>query len=120
MDLRGVSGQTTRIRKGAAGAVEAHVSELGGRVPQGVRDTVWRIAQQGGTPLVVSLDARILGTIYLKDIVKGGMKDRFAHLRRMGIRTVMITGDNPMTAAAIAAEAGRGRLPGRGDARGQA
>jgi len=71
-----------------------------------VRDTVRRIAQAGGTPLVVSRDAGTLGVIHLKDVVKGGMKDRFARLRRMGIRTVMITGDNPTTAAAIAAEAG--------------
>ena len=106
VDLRDASGRTVRIRKGAADAIEGHVSELGGRVPKGVDDTVRRIAQQGGTPLVVSRDRRLLGVIHLKDIVKGGMKDRFAHLRRMGIRTVMITGDNPMTAAAIAAEAG--------------
>jgi K+-transporting ATPase ATPase B chain len=106
VDIQDASGRMVRIRKGAAEAVETHVSELGGRVPQGVRDTVRQIAQQGGTPLVVSRDAAILGVIYLKDIVKGGMKDRFAQLRRMGIRTVMITGDNPLTAAAIAAEAG--------------
>jgi K+-transporting ATPase ATPase B chain len=106
VDLKDSSGRMVRIRKGAAEAVEAHVGELGGRVPQGVRDTVRQIAQQGGTPLVVSRDSRALGVIYLKDIVKGGMKDRFAQLRRMGIRTVMITGDNPLTAAAIAAEAG--------------
>jgi potassium-transporting ATPase ATP-binding subunit len=100
------SGRMVQIRKGAADAIGTHVGKLGGRVPQGISDTVRQIAQQGGTPLVVSRDARALGVIYLKDIVKGGMKDRFAQLRRMGIHTVMITGDNPLTAAAIAAEAG--------------
>jgi K+-transporting ATPase ATPase B chain len=106
VDLKDPSGQVVLIRKGAADAIEAHVAAIGGRIPQEVRDVVRQIAQQGGTPLVVSRDARILGVIHLKDIVKGGMKDRFLRLRRMGIRTVMITGDNPMTAAAIAAEAG--------------
>ena len=72
-----------------------------------------RIAKAGGTPLAVAKDGRLLGVIHLKDIVKGGIRERFAELRRMGIRTVMITGDNPLTAAAIAAEAGRRRLPGR-------
>ena len=79
-----------------------------------------RIAKAGGTPLAVADGRRLLGVIHLKDIVKGGIRERFAELRRMGIRTVMITGDNPLTAAAIAAEAGRGRLPRPGDARGQA
>ena len=78
------------------------------------------VAKQGGTPLVVADGARVLGVIHLKDIVKGGIKERFAELRRMGIKTVMITGDNPLTAAAIAAEAGRRRLPRPGHARGQA
>jgi potassium-transporting ATPase ATP-binding subunit len=94
------------IRKGAAEAVEAHVRALGGSVPDSVRTAVREIAQVGGTPLVVSQGAQILGAIELKDIVKGGIKERFAELRRMGIKTVMITGDNPLTAAAIAAEAG--------------
>ena len=94
------------IRKGAAEAVEAHVCRLGGYVPDGVRATVQQIAQAGGTPLVVSRDARVLGAVELKDIVKGGIKERFSELRRMGIKTVMITGDNPLTAAAIAADAG--------------
>jgi len=106
VDLKDATGRMVQIRKGAAEAVEAHVAGLGGRVTSEVRNTVRLIAQQGGTPLVVSRDSRALGVIYLKDIVKGGMKDRFARLRRMGIRTVMITGDNPLTAAAIAAEAG--------------
>jgi K+-transporting ATPase ATPase B chain len=106
VDLKDASGQVVLIRKGAADAIEAHVAAIGGRIPQEVRDTVRQIAQQGGTPLVVCRDASVLGVIHLKDIVKGGMKDRFLRLRRMGIRTVMITGDNPLTAAAIAAEAG--------------
>ncbi len=106
VDINDATGRMAHIRKGAAEAIETHVGKLGGSLPQGVRDSVRQIAQQGGTPLAVCDDARILGVIYLKDIVKGGMKDRFARLRRMGIRTVMITGDNPMTAAAIAAEAG--------------
>ena len=75
-------------------------------VPEAVRQTVDNISKQGGTPLVVSDDARVLGVVQLKDVVKGGIRDRFAHLRKMGIRTVMITGDNALTAAAIAAEAG--------------
>ncbi|MCL2701468.1 MAG: potassium-transporting ATPase subunit KdpB [Phycisphaerae bacterium] len=106
VDLRKGNGGTIQIRKGAAEAIESYVTALGGHVSPEVRDTVRRIAQAGGTPLVVSRGAGTLGVIYLKDIVKGGMKDRFARLRRMGIRTVMITGDNAMTAAAIAAEAG--------------
>jgi len=106
VDLRTDGGCVVAIRKGSAEAIESHVRSLGGQVSPDVRDTVRKIAQAGGTPLVVSRGASTLGAIYLKDIVKGGMKDRFAKLRRMGIRTVMITGDNPTTAAAIAAEAG--------------
>ena len=94
------------VRKGAADSVEAHVAALGGDFPAGVRSAVEGIARAGGTPLVVSRDARVLGVVELKDVVKGGIKERFAELRRMGIKTVMITGDNPLTAAAIAAEAG--------------
>ncbi|MBX9582824.1 MAG: potassium-transporting ATPase subunit KdpB [Gemmataceae bacterium] len=94
------------VRKGAADSVEAHVNGFGGTFPAGVRAVVEGIARAGGTPLVVSRDATVLGVIELKDVVKGGIKERFAELRRMGIRTVMITGDNPLTAAAIAAEAG--------------
>jgi K+-transporting ATPase ATPase B chain len=104
--MSGVDLDGRTIRKGAAEAIEAYVAQLGGRFPSEVSDTVRQIAQQGGTPLVVAEGAKVLGTIYLKDIVKGGIKERFGDLRRMGITTVMITGDNPMTAAAIAAEAG--------------
>jgi K+-transporting ATPase ATPase B chain len=94
------------IRKGAPDAIIEHVRLLGGRVPADLNAMVERIARSGGTPLVVSRSEKILGVIHLKDIVKGGIKERFLQLRRMGIRTVMITGDNPLTAAAIAAEAG--------------
>ena len=104
--MSGVDLDGRTIRKGAAEAVEAHVRTLGGHVPDGLRAVVREIAQAGGTPLVVSRDAQALGVIELKDIVKGGIKERFSELRRMGIKTVMITGDNPLTAAAIAAEAG--------------
>jgi K+-transporting ATPase ATPase B chain len=94
------------IRKGAADAIQRYVAEQGGRFPYDVQETVDQIARQGGTPLVVAENADVLGVIELKDIVKGGIKERFTQLRAMGIRTVMITGDNPLTAAAIAAEAG--------------
>lgn len=104
--MSGVSIDGHEIRKGAAEAVEAHVRGLGGFLPDSVRVTVQQIAKAGSTPLVVSRDATVLGVIELKDIVKGGIKERFAELRQMGIKTVMITGDNPLTAAAIAAEAG--------------
>jgi K+-transporting ATPase ATPase B chain len=104
--MSGVDLDGREIRKGAADAVEAYVRERGGAFPPEVRANVERIAKSGATPLVVAEGARVLGVIQLKDIVKGGIKERFAELRRMGIKTVMITGDNPMTAAAIAAEAG--------------
>lgn len=104
--MSGVTIDGIEIRKGAAEAVETHVRSLGGVMPEDVRATVTRIARSGGTPLVVSRNAEVLGAIELKDIVKGGIKERFAELRQMGIKTVMITGDNPLTAAAIAAEAG--------------
>ena len=84
----------------------AYVQQLGQGVPPDLQAAVERIAKTGGTPLVVARDGKVLGVIHLKDIVKGGIKERFAELRRMGIKTVMITGDNPLTAAAIAAEAG--------------
>jgi potassium-transporting ATPase ATP-binding subunit len=94
------------VRKGAADSVAEYIRAKGGSFPDQVQQDVSRIAGEGGTPLVVADDNRILGTIYLKDIVKGGMKERFDRLRMMGIRTVMITGDNPLTASFIAREAG--------------
>ena len=94
------------LRKGAADAIRRHVENLGGVFPPTVALRVDDIARRGSTPLVVADDARVLGVIELKDIVKGGIKERFAELRRMGIKTVMVTGDNRITAAAIAAEAG--------------
>jgi K+-transporting ATPase ATPase B chain len=94
------------IRKGAAEAIAAHVAATGGTVPPELDAIVDRIARAGGTPLVVAEGSRALGVVHLKDVVKGGMRQRFAALRAMGITTVMITGDNPRTAAAIAAEAG--------------
>lgn len=104
--MSGVNLDGHEIRKGAAEAVEASIRRLGGEFPENIRQAVREIAQAGGTPLVVSRDAQVLGVIELKDIVKGGIKERFSELRQMGIKTVMITGDNPLTAAAIAAEAG--------------
>ena len=95
-----------QIRKGAVDAVKAHVEALGGHVPSGLDAIVHGISDTGGTPLAVSDGARVLGVIHLKDVVKGGIKERFNRFRAMGIRTVMITGDNPRTAAAIAREAG--------------
>jgi K+-transporting ATPase ATPase B chain len=104
--MSGVDLDGRQLRKGAADAVRAWVETQGGRMPQETADLVDTIARRGSTPLVVAEGARVLGVIELKDIVKGGIKERFAELRRMGIRTVMITGDNRLTAAAIAAEAG--------------
>ena len=104
--MSGVNLEGRQIRKGAAEAIEAHVQTLGGEFPAGVQEKVRAISLEGGTPLVVSEGARVLGVIRLKDVVKGGIRERFLELRRMGIKTVMITGDNPLTAAAIAAEAG--------------
>jgi K+-transporting ATPase ATPase B chain len=104
--ISGVNLNGRRLRKGAAEAVEMFVRDKGGDMPAEVRQQVEAIARQGGTPLVVAEDGRALGVVHLKDIVKGGIKERFIELRRMGIKTVMITGDNPLTAAAIAAEAG--------------
>jgi K+-transporting ATPase ATPase B chain len=94
------------IRKGAAESIERHVLQQGGVYPDDVRRGVESISRLGGTPLVVSEGKKVMGVIHLKDIVKGGIQERFAELRRMGIKTIMITGDNPLTAAAIAAEAG--------------
>ena len=104
--MSGVDLKGRQVRKGAADTVEAWVKVKGGLFPATVRLAVDDIARSGGTPLVVADGGRVLGTIHLKDIVKGGIKERFAELRQMGIKTVMITGDNPLTAAAIAAEAG--------------
>ncbi len=104
--MSGVNMHGSSIRKGATDAVRKFVEESGGRVPAEVDSAVERIAREGGTPLVVARDNFTLGVIYLKDIVKGGIRERFDELRKMGIRTVMITGDNPVTAAFIANEAG--------------
>jgi K+-transporting ATPase ATPase B chain len=104
--MSGVDLDGREVRKGASDAIQAYVEAKGGAFPSDVRLSVEKIAKQGGTPLVVAEGARVLGVVQLKDIVKGGIKERFAELRRMGIKTVMITGDNPLTAAAIAAEAG--------------
>jgi K+-transporting ATPase ATPase B chain len=104
--MSGVNLGTRQIRKGAASAIEDYVQSHGGTFPEDLRRTVDQISMAGGTPLVVAEGPRALGVIQLKDIVKGGIKERFAELRGMGIKTVMITGDNPLTAAAIAAEAG--------------
>ncbi|QUL99102.1 MAG: potassium-transporting ATPase subunit KdpB [Candidatus Fermentithermobacillus carboniphilus] len=104
--MSGVNIAGREIRKGAADAIEAYVKQRGGALPEEVKATVERVTREGGTPLVVAEGRKVLGVIYLKDVVKGGIKERFARLRRMGIKTVMITGDNPLTAAAIAAEAG--------------
>jgi K+-transporting ATPase ATPase B chain len=107
VDFAAVDGQPARrIRKGAAEAMRIFVDREGGLFPKSVSDTVDDISRSGGTPLVVVDDRQVLGVVQLKDIVKGGIKERFAQLRKMGIRTVMITGDNKLTAAAIAAEAG--------------
>ncbi len=104
--MSGVSLNGREIRKGAADAIEAYVRRLGGKFPPDVRAKVDAIAKQGATPLVVADGVNVLGVVQLKDIVKGGIRERFLELRGMGIKTVMITGDNPLTAAAIAAEAG--------------
>jgi K+-transporting ATPase ATPase B chain len=98
--------ESHQIRKGAVDSVIEWVESLGGEVPPELNDLARGVAEQGGTPLVVSLDDRALGVVHLKDIVKGGIRERFDQLRAMGIRTVMITGDNPITASVIAKEAG--------------
>jgi K+-transporting ATPase ATPase B chain len=104
--MSGVDFDGISIRKGAPDSIVALIQQNGKLVPEDLTSTVERIARAGGTPLVVARNNEALGVIHLKDIVKGGIKERFAQLRKMGIKTVMITGDNPLTAAAIAAEAG--------------
>jgi K+-transporting ATPase ATPase B chain len=104
--MSGVDFNGTRLRKGAGDAIESWVTEEGGRTPAELRAELDRIAREGGTPLAVARNERVLGVIYLKDVVKEGMKARFDQLRAMGIRTIMVTGDNKLTAAKIAEEAG--------------
>jgi K+-transporting ATPase ATPase B chain len=104
--MSGVNLDSRQVRKGAADAVEKYVRSQGGTFPADTRAIVDDIAKQGSTPLVVAEGQKVLGVIQLKDIVKGGIKERFAEMRNMGIKTIMITGDNPLTASAIAAEAG--------------
>ena len=104
--MSGIDYQENQIRKGAADAVKDFILQKGGDYPAECDQIVKQVAAAGGTPLVVAKNSRVLGVIYLKDIVKNGVKERFEDLRKMGIKTIMITGDNPMTAAAIAAEAG--------------
>jgi potassium-transporting ATPase ATP-binding subunit len=104
--MSGVNLDGRVIRKGAVDAIDRYLSSKGGELPKEVQTTVETIARSGGTPLVVAENNRALGVVHLKDIVKGGIRERFAQLRAMGIKTVMITGDNPLTAAAIAREAG--------------
>ena len=104
--MSGVNYEGNEIRKGAADSVRAYVEAAGGVFSQECDEVVERIAKAGGTPLVVAKNCRVLGVVYLKDIIKSGVKEKFADLRKMGIKTIMVTGDNPLTAAAIAAEAG--------------
>jgi K+-transporting ATPase ATPase B chain len=104
--MSGIDMPLCRIRKGAVDAVERWVAQQGGTFPPELRKAVDDVARSGGTPLAVGSNDQVMGIIHLKDTIKGGMRERFAELRRMGLRTVMITGDNPLTAAAIAAEAG--------------
>ncbi|HNW53297.1 MAG TPA: potassium-transporting ATPase subunit KdpB [Bacteroidales bacterium] len=106
VDLKSRNGQVHQVRKGSSEAIRNFVLNNNGFYPQKIQDVVSELARQGATPLVVAQDNKVLGVIHLKDIVKGGIKQRFAELRKMGIKTVMITGDNSLTAAAIAAEAG--------------
>ena len=106
VDLPGTAGKSRAVRKGAADAVRQHVEALGGSFPAALQAAVEDVSRRGSTPLVVADGTHVLGVVELKDIVKGGIKERFAELRRMGIKTVMVTGDNRLTAAAIAAEAG--------------
>lgn len=104
--MSGINMKNQQIRKGSVDAIQKYIASREGVFPDAVRSTCENIAKGGGTPLVVAQNNKVLGTIHLKDIVKGGISERFRELRKMGIKTVMITGDNPLTAAAIAAEAG--------------
>lgn len=104
--MSGVNYEGNEIRKGAADSVRTYVEAAGGVFSQECDEAVERIAKAGGTPLVVTKNCRVLGVVYLKDIIKSGVKEKFADLRKMGIKTIMVTGDNPLTAVAIAAEAG--------------
>jgi potassium-transporting ATPase ATP-binding subunit len=104
--MSGMDMDGRRLRKGAGDAIERFVADQGGQAPPQLQDALSRIAREGGTPLAVARDAQVLGVVYLKDVVKEGMGARFDQLRAMGIRTVMITGDNPLTAAKIAEESG--------------
>lgn len=107
IDFKDIYGNIIRrIRKGSADAIRKHIENLGGKYPDNFDEAIHPIMHKGGTPLLVSDDDKIVGIIHLKDVVKGGIRERFEEMRRMGIHTIMITGDNPLTAAAIAAEAG--------------
>jgi K+-transporting ATPase ATPase B chain len=106
VDIKPLSGAIRSIRKGAHEAIRGYVEDAGENVPQEVHVVVEQIAKSGGTPLVVAENGKVLGVVHLKDIIKGGIRERFDHMRKMGIKTIMITGDNALTAAAIAAEAG--------------
>lgn len=104
--MSGANISSRQIRKGASEAIKEHIRELGGHFPESVQIVVDIISRKGGTALVVTENKTVLGVIHLKDVIKGGIRERFAQLRQMGIKTIMVTGDNPLTAAAIAAEAG--------------
>ena len=118
--MSGVTYQGRELRKGALDAVRDWVTPQGGRIDAEVTARVEEVARRGSTPLVVAEGAHVLGVVELKDIVKTQIKERFAELRKMGIRTIMITGDNKLTAASIAAEAGVDDFRGRNQSRGEA
>ena len=106
VDIRDQTGRVRQIRKGAEESIRIYVEAQGGIMPKEIEKIVYTISKQGGTPLLVSDGPKVIGVVHLKDVVKGGIRDRFEKMRKMGIRTLMITGDNPLTAASIAAEAG--------------
>jgi K+-transporting ATPase ATPase B chain len=114
--MSGVDLDGVQYRKGATDAIRGFVTAP---ISNATENTIERISRSGGTPLVVATRDKVFGVIHLKDVVKGGIKERFAQLRKMGIRTIMITGDNKLTATAIAAEAGRGRFSRRSETGGQ-